>query len=419
MTVFAKKRYILPCFFFTLFVVSTLYTLSQQNVLMQKLTTSKTTASECNCTSLGAASVIQGPTFRAALAHWMGPMNLAIYEAWIVYHHQRWRLTDVDFHVHWTLVDQITEYFSDPKRTGGARVKFFGHYVPQDAVLGTSKKNSYGAVMGLAQKEILQRTLANAKRDGNEFSMFIDADEFLDSNQFESIESVFANNETIAVTIPLVYVDYRICSGVNLTFDSLGYQEVRPFRTNFIDDEENDFHTDSPIACFSNRKYIVRVDGWNHLTHIHDPVKCMRSKPFNGIIDMTGRTKDHQHLRVLHLRTEAVGINADQSFTACTKINNCKYFNTSADTCVESLAEANVHLSQSSIHTILAGYPLFDNVDEFVKNATCYAERYPEIQPEFCPDLNSSTCQFTNLYHNYRYKNVSDSEEQKWGCDDK
>jgi hypothetical protein len=107
--------------------------------------------------------------------------------------------------------------------------------------------------------------LANAKRDGNDFVMNLDEDEFLVSDDFDTIASMFVNNQTNAVTFPIFGMDYRLCSGVSLHFESLGYQSVRPIRTNFTDDETKDYYTDPLIGCSGNRKYIVRTDRWDHL----------------------------------------------------------------------------------------------------------------------------------------------------------
>jgi hypothetical protein len=138
-----------------------------------------------------------------------------------------------------------------------------------------------------------------------------------------------------------------------------------------------------------------------------------------GIIDMTGRTHDHQHARLLHFRT-GLGINADTTFRACTIIQNCTYFHLWKNQCVESLDEALYQRSvvPSSLSSFLLGYPLFDNTDEFMQNATCYAERYPELKPQFCPGSNSTIgCQYTNLFEHHK-SNVGKSKEWKWGCDD-
>jgi hypothetical protein len=267
------------------------------------------------------------------------------------------------------------------------------------------------------QFQVLQRTLANAKRDGNDFVMTIDADEFLDSNDFETIESLFADNETTAVTIPVYNLDYRLCSGTALNFASLGYQAVRPFWSNVTDDETKDFHTDAGIACHGNRKFIVRTDRWDHLGHIHDPVDCLRDQPIPGILDMSGRARDHQHLRFLHLRPLFGGIHADTSFRACAVIQNCTYFNLKDNTCVNSLAEADHYLVvPSAMQHILKGYPLLDHADELMRNATCYAQRYPELQTAFCPDLNPTTCQYTNLFQHYNNSTGEAKQFRRWGC---
>lgn len=59
----------------------------------------------------------------------MGPMNLAVYMVCIVYHHERWKVTDLDLYVHWKLVENRTTHFSNPKHTGGANDKAFDHHV--------------------------------------------------------------------------------------------------------------------------------------------------------------------------------------------------------------------------------------------------------------------------------------------------
>jgi hypothetical protein len=263
MAVFAAKHYLFLYVSFVLLVQSAFYILSQQNIMLLLPSTTTTTTRTTVETSLESSvrRIHHGPTIRASLAHWMGPMNLAVYEAWIVYHHQRWKVTDVDLHVHWEMVDAMTTYFRDPQRTHGTQVKVFGHYVDKHAPPEHFTSNQRRHL----HFQVLQRTLANAKRDGNDFVMTIDADEFLDSNDFETIESLFVDNETTAVTIPVYNLDYRLCSGTALNFASLGYQAVRPFWSNVTDDETKDFHTDAGIACHGNRKFIVRTDRWDYL----------------------------------------------------------------------------------------------------------------------------------------------------------
>ena len=144
-------------------------------------------------------------------------MNIAAYEAWIAYHHKRWKVTDVDLHVHWEIVNIIKTYFQNSKHCEGTNVRVFGHYVDKN-----TPQEKYGPAMIGLQFQIMQRTLENAKQNGNEYVMNFDPDEYLISNDFETIENMFISNETMSVTFPVFHMNYRLCSAVALEFGSLG-----------------------------------------------------------------------------------------------------------------------------------------------------------------------------------------------------
>mmetsp|Transcript_4513 Transcript_4513/g.12554 ORF Transcript_4513/g.12554 Transcript_4513/m.12554 type:complete len:365 (-) Transcript_4513:136-1230(-) len=304
-------------------------------------------------------------TLRASLAHWTGPLNVKAVEAWIIFYQKRWGLTDVDLYVPWDLVKEMVELFGDnegSRSCGGVKIVVIGHFLPKAST-------NYQFVVRSLQEHVIATSLLHARRDSNDFLMNFDPDEFLESDDFDDLPSMFGNDNSIsAVTVPSFLVNFDICSSHNLTFGSLGYHVPKPHGSTYVDNAAKGYYTNVKVACGGQRKYIVRPDHWTKLAHIHDPLSCLRGNAtLDFVIDMTGRKEDKQHVRLMHLRTGS-SISSVVVPTACHYVNSCKFLNYQGQ-CVDTQREADFVLSHTRMQEILSSFPLFEDTDKFERTA--------------------------------------------------
>lgn len=273
--------------------------------------------------------------------------------------------------------------------------------------------------MGLEGRitQMMNTVLRNAQHDNNSYVLSSDPDEFLISEGFRDVEEMFEGGHD-AVSFPMFYCNYYVCSGNALNFGSRGYQFFVPFGSTYTNNASLDYYTEPPVACQGLRKFIARTEKWDLIFNAHDPLKCAGGPRANlpsewrrRVLYLTGRRQDGEHARLLHLRTGR-GLHSDLSMNACRKVASCEFVSYDGE-CMNGREGARLERKNTEPAQMMKDHPLFPDAPLVSLDAVCYAERHPFLRKEFCDD-DITKCRYGKLYRHYH--DYGRKHNLTWGC---
>lgn len=324
--------------------------------------------------------------------------------AWMKYNEERWGLNRVEFHIREAEFEPLTERLSTAiehareTKVISQRIQANFHSIPYFH----TDNDDYG----LAQLLSINKCLHAAQLRGSDFFLQMDPDEFLVSQQFQTLPEMFAHyGNKPALVFPIFNVLYDYCSSFKPTFDSATYRYLVP--AGAIRDTENPdrIHHDVPKGFNGNRKYIVRPDSFTFVKGVHEILfSGQEDKEDDLVVHINGRDIDGESTRIIHFRTN-YGIQADEREFMCpwapeVPVEKCKYMSFGQGCSPEAKDDLELVHDPTEVHRILAGVPLSEPAMRTYDQAVCYAERYPHLKDGFCKgDINN--CNYKILVDHY------------------
>ena len=336
---------------------------------------------------------------RACIGPLYGTINWNAVAGWIKYHEERWGLSHVDIVVRKNEFATAKEDLESVQLQLQSRMNF-------TSLSSVEQEDLYNK----DQYWLIQECLMNAKENKDDFLINFDADEFLTSDDFSTLDEMFEFADRPGVSFPMFQNNYHRCSKNEPTFDSATYQPLVPYGS----EKATDGYTDPPTGANGHRKYIVIPEHFATLKGVHDPGDYGGQREEDVMFHMTGRKVDHHHARILHYRT-GCGIHADKSEHLCTVVEACKYLSIDGH-CVEDASLAYFENDHSAVDKILTNLPLTPQAGALFGEAVCYAERYVNLFDEFCHN-ETDKCRYTSLQEHYR--NPGKPSKMIWGCNER
>ena len=262
---------------------------------------------------------------RASLVHWYGDINWNVYRVWILYHYRRWNVTKIEFYLHESMVPKAKEALRDIEHV---KIYYHAHRLTE--------------FDGKFQRQLFNEALHNAKVDGDDILINLDADEFLASKHFKSFEDILeAANNKAAVSFPNFSLRYRICSSADQVFGSITYSNLLPSNSTLKDNPQGkEYYVPSLPACYGHRKYFVQPAMWDKLGHTHDPIVSQRTETSPLVHDFTGYETPSDDLRLHHFRMKK-GIHAEIDDIACGVQSDCEFLGPN-NACLQNRTKAQL-----------------------------------------------------------------------------
>ena len=260
---------------------------------------------------------------RALLVHWYGDINWNVYRVWILYHYRRWNVTKIEFYLHESVIPKAKEVLRDIDHV---KIYYHAHRLTE--------------FDGKFQRQLFNEALHNAKVDGDDILINLDADEFLTSKHFKSFEDILeATNNKAAVSFPTFTVKYRICSSADQVFGSITYSNLAPAKSTLKDNRQGkEYYVPSLPGCGGQRKFFVQPAMWDTLGHVHDPIDCRRNETSPLVHDFTGYETPSGDLHLHHIKFQK-GIHAEIDGIACSRQSDCEFLG-SNDVCLQNRTKA-------------------------------------------------------------------------------
>ncbi len=322
---------------------------------------------------------------------------------WVAYHERRWGLDHVDVFVQeGDFEKSVQDHLEEVPVEFEARVNV-------TALPNTGQPYEH-------QIWLMNQCLENAKEA--DFMFNFDADEYLVSDDYETLSELFEFTNRPGVSFPIFPNNYHQCSAHAPTYGSATYQSIVPLGA---EPDGQGSYTNPPPGVLAHRKYVVRPQRFQELESVHDPFGLYaRPQGFEGLEHggndedmyyMTGKSEMGHHARVVHMRTD-VGIQADDTEILCQITPACTYVTQDAK-CIKNVNQAMYVNKKTSLNEILADLPLTKEAMNLFRESVCYAKRYPNLYSGFCGD-DDSACHYEGL--SKHYQETGKPSNMIWGC---
>jgi Glycosyltransferase family 92 len=336
-------------------------------------------------------------------------INYVAIVGWLKYYEERWGLTHAELYIQQDIFESVQTNILQAKQERTPSLAVIMNFHPL---------NSYGKVKEF-HAVFINTALYAAQLHNSSYFLNFDADEFLVSKQFKTLDDMFAApavGNKPAISFPIFGNNYHFCETKRPTFDSMTYHNIAPIRTEKLSNDSQMMYAEPARSTSGNQKYIVRPSEVPFIKGVHSVGMFDEVVAF-----MTGRTLDHQDARVMHYRG-GVGIHADTSSVACAlvppRINNgttpCQGFLRNGNVCKDNFMEGDCMHEPTEVNSILAGYPISAQAEHFYNEAVCYAERYPDLKQVYCMYDDTRFCHAEELWKHYN--ETSPTEKRIFGC---
>ena len=344
-----------------------------------------------------------GPKIRGCIGPLYGTINWNAVAGWVAYHERRWGLDHVDVFVQeGDFEKSVQDHLEEVPVEFEASVNV-------TALPNTGQPYEH-------QIWLMNQCLENAKEA--DFMFNFDADEYLVSDDYETLSELFEFTNRPGVSFPIFPNNYHQCSAHAPTYGSATYQSVVPLGA---EPDGQGSYTNPPPGVLAHRKYVVRPQHFQELESVHDPFGLYaRPQGFEGLEHggndedmyyMTGKSEMGHHARVVHMRTD-VGIQADDTEILCQITPTCTYVTQDAK-CIKNVNQAMYVNKKTSLNEILADLPLTKEAMNLFRESVCYAKRYPNLYSGFCGD-DDSACHYEGL--SKHYQETGKPSNMIWGC---
>lgn len=317
-------------------------------------------------------------------------LNLDAFDAWMLYHKKRWEVTHANLYL------REKEF-----QSMGAQLKsIVAKHVGQSNVRIKSIRN-WNSTDERRRIESVEyyNCLLDAKARNFDYLFVTDADEYLVSQEHQSIRGMFNAGNASGISFPIFINNYNYCSQGRPTFDAATYQKMIP-----VGSKRDPIlgYTDPPSGFDGQRKYVIRPERFDRLESPHV------MHPNSGQISTFDGRDGLTDARIVHFRT-ATGIHSDSRKHLCENVippklssAKCRCVKFSGECTSEASADADLCHVKTEVSDILDGFPLSGPALNLFTQSACYAKRYPDLYEGFCGGREND-CRYRALINHYEH----------------
>lgn len=233
-------------------------------------------------------------------------INIESIAAWIKFNQLRWNVTHVGIHIREKEYNDVRPRLESAIKDTDVTVHTTFQALPN---FNDKKERRRFQVKAMTQ------CLLDAKERGNEYMMNFDPDEYLTSEQYNTIQDMFAfANNKPSIRFPMWVNNYHFCTSRRPTMGSATWQAVLPVGATFDKKNTSKVYTNVLKGKPTNgqRKYIMRTKFFDKVGYPHHPTyntEKYKDDDELWMFDYTGRKSEMQDAQIIHFRSD-VGVSS-------------------------------------------------------------------------------------------------------------